>query len=86
MHDVFTPQSLVDFLYFNPQNTCDEETFNHIFQDEYLLTLFEKEAEAMLSLSGKSCEPSEKALIAISQFSATRVFNLDHVNGRLYNS
>lgn len=72
MHEIFTPQSLVEFLYSNPETQHDEETLNEIFADEFLLGLFEEEADRMLAKSGRSCEPSKRTLLMVDQMAALR--------------
>ncbi|HBG69891.1 MAG: hypothetical protein A2W93_14860 [Bacteroidetes bacterium GWF2_43_63] len=70
MHEIFTPQSLVEFLYSNPETQYDEETLNEIFADEFLLALFEEEATRLLAKSGRSCEPSKRSLLMVDQMAA----------------
>lgn len=77
MHEIFTPQSLVEFLYSNPENQYDEETLNEIFADDFLLTLFEEEAERMLARSGRICEPSKRSLLMVDQMAAMKPLNTD---------
>jgi hypothetical protein len=75
MREIFTPQSLVEFLYSNPETQCDEETLNDIFADDFLLELFEEEADRMLAKSGRRCEPSKRTLLMIDQMAATKPLN-----------
>lgn len=77
MHEIFTPQSLVEFLYSNPESQYDEETLNEIFADDFLLNLFEEEAERMLVKSGRSCEPSKRSLLMVEQMATMKPLNAD---------
>ena len=77
MREIFTPQSLVEFLYNNPEAQYDEETLNEIFADGFLLALFEEEAERMLARSGRSCEPSKRSLLMVDQMAAMKPLNAD---------
>jgi len=84
MHEIFTPQSLVDFLYSNPEAQYDEETLNEIFADEFLIGLFEEEAERLLAKSGRSCEPSKKALLMVDQMAAMKHMRTPYQNNLLF--
>lgn len=86
MHDIFTPQSLVDFLYFNPESNYDDQLLNDVFSDSYLLDCFERVAEQMLSDKGFSCEPSAKALLMIDQMAALHISRVNDRSATFFNS
>jgi len=67
MHQIFTPQSLVQYLYSNSDTVIDEDFLNEIFADDYILSLFEAEAEKILNTKGRTCEPSNRSLLIIDQ-------------------
>jgi hypothetical protein len=67
MHQIFTPQSLVQYLYSNSDTVIDEDFLNEVFADDYMLSQFEAEAEKLLSKQGRKCEPSDRVLLTIDQ-------------------
>jgi len=75
MREIFTPQSLVEFLYNNPEAQYDEETLNEIFADDFLLELFAEEADRMLASQGRTCEPSKRTLLMVDQMAAMKHFS-----------
>ncbi len=75
MPKTFTPQSLVEFLYHDAESQYDDEILNQIFADDYLLSLFEKEADKMLMKLGRCCEPSRKSLLMIEQMAAKKIID-----------
>lgn len=78
MHQIFTPQSLVQYLYSNSDTVIDEDFLDEIFADDYMLSLFEAEAEKILNAKGRTCEPSDRSLLTIDQMAgAARTFKPD---------
>jgi hypothetical protein len=67
MHEIFTPQTLIQYLYSNSDTVIDEDFLNEIFADDYLLSLFEIEAEKILNTKGRTCEPSNRLLLIVDQ-------------------
>lgn len=86
MHETFTPDSLISYLYHN-EKTHSDEFLNRIFSDESLMNAFVIEADKIWTLDSQYAMPSEKTMMSVLQYaSSIQYIGIPDENPFIFNS